>query len=188
MNKRFKLIAAAAVLILAAVALGWYFVREPADHDRLVLFGNVDIRQVALAFNYGERIAEMRAQEGDRVEAGEVIARLDVRALMLQIAETQARIGVQEQVLLRLKNGTRPEEVAQVRAENVAARAEADLCGTANQPVAGDRASVRRTGGQPAGYRQRAVCPPGRSGAAGKPQEGFAAGPDRSAPRRHRGG
>ena len=69
MNKRFKLIAAAAVLILAAVALGWYFVREPADHDSS--YSSV-IRHppVALAFNYGERIAEMRAQEGDRVEAG----------------------------------------------------------------------------------------------------------------------
>jgi HlyD family secretion protein len=145
MNKRFKLIAAAAVLILAAVALGWYFVREPADHDRLVLFGNVDIRQVALAFNYGERIAEMRAQEGDRVEAGEVIARLDVRALMLQIAETQARIAVQEQVLLRLKNGTRPEEVAQVRAENVAARAEADY---AEQQINRLREIEQASGGQ----------------------------------------
>ena len=113
MNKRLKLIAAAAVVILAAVALGWYFVRQPADRDTLVLFGNVDIRQVVAGFQLGsERIAEMRVQEGDRVEAGQVVARLDVRALTLQIAEAQARIGVQEQVLLRLKNGTRPEEVA----------------------------------------------------------------------------
>ena len=66
--------------------------------------------------------------------------------------------------------------MAQVRAENVAARAEADF---AEQQInrLQESTNVRRTGGQPAGYRQRAVCPPGRSGAAGKPQEGFAARP-----------
>ena len=129
MNKRLKqLVAAAVVLILAVLALaGWYFTRHPADSGTLVLFGNVDIRQVSLAFNGSERIAEMRVQEGDRVEAGQVIARLDTRALTLQIAEAEARIAVQEQVLLRLKNGTRPEEVAQTRAEVRAAQAEADL-------------------------------------------------------------
>src|SRR6187455_1220935 len=127
MNKRLKLIAAAAVVILAVVVLGWYFVRQPANRDTLVLFGNVDIRQVSLAFIGSERVADMRVQEGDRVEAGQVVARLDVRALTLQIAEAQARIAVQEQVLLRLKNGTRPEEIEQTRAEVVAAQAEADL-------------------------------------------------------------
>ena len=50
MNKRLKLIAAAAVVILAVVVLGWYFVRQPANRDTLVLFGNVDIRQVVAGF------------------------------------------------------------------------------------------------------------------------------------------
>ena len=69
MNKRLKLIAAARSGILAVVALGWYFVRQPANRDTLVLFGNVDIRQVSLAFIGSERVADMRVQEGDRVEA-----------------------------------------------------------------------------------------------------------------------
>ncbi|WON73714.1 HlyD family efflux transporter periplasmic adaptor subunit [Nitrosospira sp. Is2] len=129
MDERLKRFAPAAVVIgLAVLALGgWYFTRQPADTATLVLFGNVDIRQVSLAFNGSERVAEMRVQEGDRVEAGQVIARLDTRALTLQIAEAEARIAVQEQVLLRLKNGTRPEEVAQARAEVRAAQAETDL-------------------------------------------------------------
>jgi HlyD family secretion protein len=129
MDKRFKrLLPAAVALGLAALALaGWYLTRQPADAATLVLFGNIDIRQVSLAFNGSERIAEMGVQEGDRVEAGQVIARLDTRALTLQIAEAEARIAVQGQVLLRLKHGTRPEEVAQARAEVQAAKAEAEL-------------------------------------------------------------
>ncbi|MDE2367257.1 MAG: HlyD family efflux transporter periplasmic adaptor subunit, partial [Betaproteobacteria bacterium] len=97
--------------------------------DTLVLYGNVDIRQVSLAFNGSERVAEMRVQEGDRVNAGQVLAKLDTRTLMLQITQAEAQIGVQEQALLRLKNGTRPEEVAQARADVASAQADADFAG-----------------------------------------------------------
>ena len=76
MDKRFtrpkQLLPAAVALGLAALALaGWYLTRQPPDTATLVLFGNIDIRQVSLAFNGSERIAEMRVQEGDRVEAGQ---------------------------------------------------------------------------------------------------------------------
>jgi HlyD family secretion protein len=147
MNKRLKqFVAATVVLILTALALaGWYFTRHPGDNGTLVLFGNVDIRQISLAFTGSERVADMQVQEGDRVEAGQVVARLDVRALTLQIAEAQARITVQEQILLRLKNGTRPEEVAQARAEVVAAQAEADL---AEQHIRRLQNIERTSGGQ----------------------------------------
>jgi HlyD family secretion protein len=125
-NKRF-ILAVAAVAIAIALAAAWYFTREQKDADTLVLFGNVDIRQVSLAFNGSDRVAEMRVQEGDRVRAGQVLATLDTRTLMLQIAQAEAQIEVQEQALLRLKNGTRPEEVAQARAEVAAAQADADF-------------------------------------------------------------
>jgi len=126
MNKR-RILFVTALVITVAVLAGWYFTREQGDTDTLVLFGNVDIRQVSLAFNGSERVVDMRVQEGDRVEAGQVLATLDTRTLLLQIAQAEAQIDVQKQVLLRLKNGTRPEEVAQTRAEVAAARADADL-------------------------------------------------------------
>jgi HlyD family secretion protein len=126
MNKRL-VIAATGLVITAAVLAGWYFNRQQGDTDTLVLFGNIDIRQVSLAFNGSERVADMRVQEGDRVEAGQVLATLDTRTLLLQIAQAEAQINVQEQALLRLKNGTRPEEVAEAKAEVAAAQADADL-------------------------------------------------------------
>lgn len=125
-NKRL-ILSAAGFAIAAALLAGWYFTQERKDADTLVLYGNVDIRQVSLAFNGSERVAEMRVQEGDRVRAGQVLATLDTRTLTLQIAQAVAQIEVQEQALLRLKNGTRPEEVAQARAQVAAAQADADF-------------------------------------------------------------
>lgn len=125
-----RLVAASVVLaVTALVGVGWHFTRDKGDSDTLVLFGNVDIRQVSLAFNGSDRIAEMRVEEGEQVRAGQVLASLDTRTLKLQIAQAEAEIEVREQILLRLKNGTRPEEMDQARADVAAADADADFAG-----------------------------------------------------------
>lgn len=122
------LILLAAVLLLGGLATAaWYAQRQPADPNRLVLYGNVDLRQVSLAFNGSERIATLTVQEGDRVRAGQVLGTLDTRTLQLRIAQTEADIAAQRQTLLRLKNGSRPEEIAQARAQVEAAAADAEL-------------------------------------------------------------
>ncbi|HEX4328540.1 MAG TPA: HlyD family efflux transporter periplasmic adaptor subunit [Burkholderiales bacterium] len=121
-----SLVAVLVVAIVAAAAV-WYFTRPKADADQFTLYGNVDIRQVSLAFEGSDRVAEMRVQEGDPVKAGQVLALLDTRVLTLQAAQSEAQIGVQEQALLKLHNGSRPEEIAQARAQVAAAQADADL-------------------------------------------------------------
>jgi len=123
MKKRLAGGVLAAVLAVAA----WYALRPPPAQDGLTLYGNVDIRQVSLAFDGSDRVARMRVEEGDKVKAGEVLAELDGRALRLQQAQARARIAVQEQALLRLRHGTRPEEIAQARAQAASARAQAEL-------------------------------------------------------------
>ncbi|KEA64673.1 putative membrane fusion protein (MFP) component of efflux pump, membrane anchor protein YbhG [Marinobacterium lacunae] len=117
------------VLILGlATGFGWWHYNEPNQEDgSLVLHGNVDIRQVSLAFTLSERIVEMSVEEGDRVQAGQVLARLDTDTLSLQIARTRAAISAQQQQVQKLHKGSRREEIAQAQALVEAARADVEL-------------------------------------------------------------
>ena len=130
MRKRKKIIAVLLVLVLAAVAVFAYRAqqqaREQAAAKVLTLSGNVDVREVTLAFRESDRIKELRAEEGDTVRAGDVLGRLDTEELSIQLRKTQAQIAAQESAVAKLKNGTRSEEIAQARENLRAARAAAE--------------------------------------------------------------
>jgi HlyD family secretion protein len=117
------------VLLLAVVAAGagatWWWNHREAPSNQLVLYGNIDLRQVELPFNDSERIAEVLVQEGDHVRKGQVLARLDTGRLEPQVAQAQAQVAAQRQVVERLHNGSRPEEIAQARANVESAKADA---------------------------------------------------------------
>lgn len=120
------LIALGFVVLLALGAWAWMQQRGKGHDGALVLYGNVDIRQVALAFDGSGRVADMKVDEGDAVKAGQVLATLDTQTLELQAEQVQAQLAVQQQNLLRLKNGSRPEELAQARSGYAAAQADAE--------------------------------------------------------------
>jgi len=124
MSRRWLAIGALALMAVAVLAV-WRVRRAPAAPTRLVLYGNVDLRQVDLPFNGTERITEVLVQEGDRVHAGQVVARLDTRRLAPQVAQTEAQAASQRQVVARLRHGNRPEEVAQALAAVASAQADA---------------------------------------------------------------
>jgi HlyD family secretion protein len=114
----------AAVLVIGAIAsIWWYGARDDSPRD-LVIYGNLDLRQVQLSFNNSERIAAVLVQEGERVRQGQLIARLDTSRLEPQVAEADAQAAAQREVLARLRAGSRPEEIAQGRANVAGARAD----------------------------------------------------------------
>ena len=51
--------AIALALAAAVCAGGFFYYRSNRDSGRLTLYGNVDVRQVSLAFNASERIDAM---------------------------------------------------------------------------------------------------------------------------------
>lgn len=105
---------------------GWWFTREHVEPDSsLTLYGNVDIREINLAFNGNERIATMRAVEGERVEAGQLLAELETQSLSAAVARAKAQLAAQQQVVRKLVSGSRPQEIRKARADGVAAQAEA---------------------------------------------------------------
>ena len=122
MKRRISILVGVVVIGIAAGFVWWTNHRENLPRE-LVLHGNVDLRQVQLSFNNSERIAAVLVQEGDRVRKGQLLARLDTSRLEPQVAQAEAQTAAQRQVVTRLHNGSRPEEIAQARANVESARA-----------------------------------------------------------------
>lgn len=122
--KRTVWIAALIVVIGLVTGLVWWFNQREREPREPTLYGNVDLRQVQLSFNNSERIAEVLVQEGARVRQGQLMARLDTRRLEPQVAQAEAQAAAQRQVVQRLRSGSRPEEIAQARANVESAKAD----------------------------------------------------------------
>jgi HlyD family secretion protein len=114
------------LLIVVAVSAGFaYWLNHRGGGVReLVLYGNVDFRQVELSFNNSERITAVLVEEGARVHRGQLLAQLDTSRLTPQLAQAEAQAAAQRQVVARLRNGSRPEEIAQARANVESAKAD----------------------------------------------------------------
>lgn len=109
----------------AVVALAVYGINRISANRReaaaRVLYGNVELRQVSLAFNNSERIESVLVEEGDHVVKGQVLARLETGRIAPLLAQAGAQAQAQAQVVARLKNGSRPEEIALAKANAEAA-------------------------------------------------------------------
>lgn len=117
------------LLILGAAGVSfklWQSHQKEVSRDELVLYGNVDIRQVQLAFNDSERIYEMQAREGDRVCKGQLLATLETERMKYALERAKAQVQAQAQLVSRFEAGSRPEEIRKARAEFAAATAEAE--------------------------------------------------------------
>lgn len=123
-----KIIIAGIVVMVVIVAITTYWVmnKDEDSVNELTLYGNVDIRQVSLAFEGSGRIKALNVQEGDRVQEGQVLAVLDTQALDIQSKQAQAQLVVQQQAVDEQDAGTRPEEIAQAKAQVVSVQAQLD--------------------------------------------------------------
>lgn len=79
--------------------------------------------QVALGFRIAGRIESVEVDEGARVEAGQVLARLDAREAHARVAQAEAAVEVARARLDATMRGARPEELRAAEAEALAARA-----------------------------------------------------------------
>ena len=97
---------------------------EPRPSNVLRVSGHVEATEVRIAGQVGGRLVELRAAEGDRVAAGEVVGRLDTRDVELEIARAEAGRATAEAELRLLLTGARPEDVRQAEAQTDALQAE----------------------------------------------------------------
>ena len=125
MKKSFIAVIIMVVLVIAG-AMYWFLHKDKNNENDLTLYGNVDIRQVSLAFEQGGRIASLNVQEGDQVKQGQVLAQLNTDALKIQEQQAQAQLNVQKQTIVEQDVGSRPEQITQAKAQVASAQAQLD--------------------------------------------------------------
>ncbi|MBR1601282.1 MAG: efflux RND transporter periplasmic adaptor subunit [Alphaproteobacteria bacterium] len=97
-----KKILFAAIIIISAIAS--YSLTKPEKKQPLILYGNIDIRQVNSAFRVSGRLENMNFEEGDIVYKGDILATLDNKPYVN--AQNQAKAKI-EQAKAALENAKR---------------------------------------------------------------------------------
>ena len=131
----------ALVLMSASTSLPQGRVAKVAVHkvEKLALdpmfevLGNVEpVRRVELSTDVEGLVEEIAFDEGDRVQAGQVLVRLRDSQKSIELRIAQARLTTAKGLLTEYKNGSRPEDIAVAeadvaQAEALLADAEGDL-------------------------------------------------------------
>jgi len=118
MTTRFGLLVAAS---MAAAIAGCQ--KETPD-NMLRVSGFVEATEVQVASEAAGRVIDLRVAEGDRVNTGDPIARLDTRDTELQIQRLRAERAAADAQLRLLRAGSREQDVRQAEAQVRAAEAD----------------------------------------------------------------
>lgn len=122
-----------------AMALAGCAPDAPAGTPRVS--GHVEATEIQVSADAAGRLRELRVAEGDRVNAGDILGRLDARDAELQIARMRAERLVAQTQLRLLQAGPREEDVAQSEAQLLAASVEAS---TLDAEIAAGEIDLRR--------------------------------------------
>jgi HlyD family secretion protein len=111
MTRKPILIGGALVLVAAGLLAvrAWRGSRRPD----LVLYGNVDIREVEMAFRQSGRLSRVAFDEGARVKAGDLLAELDAQPYRDALAGAEAQVRLARAEVDKVHRGNRPQEIAQ---------------------------------------------------------------------------
>jgi HlyD family secretion protein len=115
---------------------------------RITSSGTVQpVQRVNLSPKGSGRIAELFVEQGDKVEAGQIVARMESRDVEAQLAQAKAREASARAKLAKIEAGNRSEDIASARAR--LEQAEASLAqaqaGSRVEEVAGARARLQQT-------------------------------------------
>ncbi|UNK26942.1 secretion protein HlyD [Serratia plymuthica] len=116
MNKKRSALIVAAIVLIAAAGYGFWYYQQQQDPP-LTLYGNVDIRTVNLGFRVDGRLASLTVDEGDPLQPGQLLGKLDDAPYINALQQAQANVASAKAKLALLMAGYRAEEIAQVRSE-----------------------------------------------------------------------
>jgi HlyD family secretion protein len=103
---------------------------QDEESDVLVVSGAVEGEAVSIVSEFGGLVVGLYADEGDEVEAGQMLVKLDDSVLRAQIAQAEAVVRVAESNLAVVQAGAHPAEVLAAEARLRQAVAERDAART----------------------------------------------------------
>lgn len=124
-KKRIAILTGVVALMIAAIATSGFGLFGSGDDEPLMLYGNVDIREVDMAFRVPGRIDQVAVEEGEKVERGALLATIDTASIEARTGEADAAVAQARAQLAKLRSGNRPQDIAQARARVAAAEAAA---------------------------------------------------------------
>lgn len=98
MSKKVIIIVVLAILAAAGLGIKAYLKMKEAAAP-MTLYGNIDIRQVNMAFRVAGRLNDMRFEEGDPVKAGDILATLDIEPIENKLNQAKAQLEQAKAVL-----------------------------------------------------------------------------------------
>ncbi len=117
------------ILLAAAIAAGVYLyprlTRKAEPQNQLTLSGNFEAHESLVSFKVQGRIVDLPVEEGQRVEPGTLLARLDDADYRQKVRIGEATVHVRESSLALMLAGTREQEVS--ASEQTMINAQADL-------------------------------------------------------------
>lgn len=121
-NKKIIMIGAIlGVMLVGGGLLWWIRAAGMVSTDDARVKGSI----VTVSSRVSARVEELLVNEGDQVQAGQVIAKLESKELEAQYLQAKANLAAAEAKLAGLKAGSRPQQIAQAGAGS--AQAEANL-------------------------------------------------------------
>jgi multidrug resistance efflux pump len=137
--------AVAALAVAVGLAGVWAVRRLNGDTGVVLVTGTVEARQVDVSAKLTGRVVELHVQEGQPVERGQPLARLDAEELGADVVRAEAALAATEAQLRDLEAGARPQEIREAEARVAQAQARLDdlRAGSRAQEIEQARAALR---------------------------------------------
>ena len=125
--RAFKVLNGLLVIVSILFTLGCLgAVASASGGEEIEASGTIEAEEVIVASEIGGLVVEVLADEGDNVEEGDVLVRLDDTEAQSQLREAEAALKAAQAQLAKLEKGARPEEVEAARAALAQAKAHRD--------------------------------------------------------------
>ena len=114
--KRGVAIGVVALALAAAVFLWATYFGKKGEENVLLLSGNMEATETNTGFKLSGRVIELLVDEGQSVQKGDMLARLDNAEAASVVAQQRAALQEAEARLAELEAGSRPQEIEQAKA------------------------------------------------------------------------